>query len=127
MFWLLDSSEKEEICVSLRRMLLHCFRLSCWLKEFLDVLLVKTKFGLLVLHFQNCPISQLGLEELPDDFLGGHVLGHGAEEGAESGELLRLLLGHLGQLHRLLVRGSPGYERDKHKSEDERVEGHLLD
>ena len=127
MFWLLDSSEKEEICVGLRRMLLHRFRLSCWLKEFLDILLVKTKFSLLVLHLQNCPPSQLGLEELPDDFLGRHVLGHGAEEGAEGGELLWLLLGHLGQLHRLLGSGSPRYERDKHKSEDERVEGHLLD
>ena len=111
--------------MGLRRMLLHCFRLSCWLKEFLDVLLVKTKFSLLVLHLQNCPHSQLGSEELPDDFLGGHVLGHGAEESAEGGELLRLLLGHLGQLHRLFGKGRPRYERDKHKSEDEREEGHL--
>ena len=127
MFWLLDSSEKEEICVALRRMLLHCFRLSCWLKQFLHVLLVKTKFSLLVLHLQNRPHSQLGIEELSDDFLGGHVLSHGAEEGAKGGELLRLLLGHLGQLHRLLGKGRPSYERDKHKSEDERVGRHLLD
>ena len=112
--------------MGLRRMLLHCFRLSCWLKEFLDVLLVKTKFSLLVLHLVNCPHSQLGLEQLPDDFLGGHVLGHGAEESAEVGEVLRLLLSHLGQLYRLLGTGRPRYERDKHKSEDEREEGHLL-
>ena len=128
MLWLLDSSEKEEICVSLRRMLLHRFRLSCWLKQFLDVLLVKTKFSLLVCHLQNRPPPQLGLEELPDDLLGGHVLGHGAEESAEGGELLWLLLAHLGQLHGLLGRGgSPSYERDEHKREDEIVKGHLLD
>ena len=128
MFWLLDSSEKEEICVGLRGMLLHCFRLFCWLEKFLDVLLVKTKFSLLVCHLQNRPSPQLGLEELPNDLLGGHVLGHGAEESAEGGELLRLLLAHLGQLHRLVGGGgSPRYERDKHKREDEIVEGHLLD
>ena len=128
MFWLLDSSEKEEICMGLIRMLLHCFRLSCWLKEFLDVLLVKTKFSLLVCHLQNRPPPQLGLEELPNDLLGGHILGHGAEESAEGGELLWLLLAHLGQLQRLLERGgSPSYERDEHKSQHDRVEGHLLD
>ena len=110
------------------RMLLHCFRLSCRFKQFLDVLLVKTKLRLLVIHLQNRPPSQLRLEELSDDFLGGDVLGHGAEEGSQGGELLRLLLGlRLGQLHRLLERGSPGYEVDKHKSEDERGEGHHLD
>ena len=76
------------------------------------------------------PPPQLGLEELPDDLHGGHVLGHGAEEGAEEGgQLLWLLFAHLGfgQLHRLLGRGSPRYERDEPKIEHERVEGHLLD
>ena len=95
MFWLLDSSEKKEISVGLRRMLLHRFRLSCRLKQFLYVLLVKTKFSLLVGHLHNRPPPQLGLEELPDDLLGGHILGHGAEEGAEGGELLWLLIAHL--------------------------------
>ena len=123
MFLLLDSDEKREICVGLRRMLLRCFRISCCLEQFLDIPYVKTKFSLL----QNCHSSQLGLEELPDDLLGRNILGHGAEEGAEGGELLRLLLGHLGQLHRLLGKGRPSYERDKHKSEDERVGRHLLD
>ena len=50
MFWLLDSTEKENICVALRRMLfLHTFKLLCFcVEEFLDALLVKVKLGLLV-------------------------------------------------------------------------------
>ena len=117
MFWLLNSSEKEKICVALRRMLhLHTFKLLCFcVEEFLDVLLVKVKLGLLVLH-------ELGPEKFPDHLLDGHILGHGAEQvvqGGEllllpnlghlgqvvvGGELLRLLLFHLRQLHRLLLR-----------------------
>ena len=100
MFWLLNSSEKEKICVALRRMLLlHTFRLLCFcVEEFLDVLLVKAKLGLLVLHENGLP-PQLGPEEFPDHLLGGHVLGHGAEQVVQGGELLLLpSLGHLGQV-----------------------------
>ena len=122
-FWLLDSNEKREICVDLRRFLLCWFRLSYWLEQFPDILYLKTKFSLL----QNRHSSQLGPEDLPDDLLGGHILGHGGEEGAEGGELVHLLLPHLGQVHRLLERESPRYERDKDKSKHERGEGHLLD
>ena len=78
MYLLLDSEEKREICVGLRRMLRCCFRLSCWLEQFPDILCVKTKFSLL----QNHPSSQLELEEgKEDDLLGG---GWGTASSASS-------------------------------------------